>query len=55
MKEEEAGYYGWKFEVHRHFRFAIATLQLFQHPENVQISFFAFTLAGQKCYISRGI
>ena len=43
------------FKVHRNFRFAIATLQIFQHPENVKISFFAFTLARQKCYISRGI
>ena len=55
LKEEEGGYCGWKFQVHRHFGFAIATLQLFQHPENVKISIFPFTLFRQKCYISRGI
>ena len=33
-----------KFEMHRHFSFAIATLQLFQHPEHVKISTFPFTL-----------
>ena len=35
---------GWKFQVHRHFAFAIATLPLFHHPENVKISIFPFTL-----------
>ena len=43
------------FKVHRHFRFAIETLQLFQHPENVKISFFAITVARQKYYIFRDI
>ena len=43
------------FKVHRYFGFAIATLQLFQHPENVKISIFPFTLSQQKCYISRSI
>ena len=55
LKEEEAGYCGWKFQVHRHFHFPIATLQLFQHPENVKISIFPFTLSRQKCHISRSI
>ena len=55
LKEEEAGYCGWKFQVHRHFHFPIATLQLFQHPENVKISIFPFTLSLQKCHISRSI
>ena len=41
--------------MHRHFGFPIATLRLFQHPENVKISIFPFTLFRQKCYISRGI
>ena len=45
LKNEERGYCGWKFEVHRNFSFAIATLQLFQHPENVKISIFPFTLS----------
>ena len=44
LKDEEGGYCGWKFEMHRYFSFAIATLQLFQHPENVKISIFPFTL-----------
>ena len=35
--------------------FAIATLQLFQHPLNVKISIFPFTLSRQKYYISRSI
>ena len=37
--------------MHRHFSFAIATLQLFQHPENVKISIFPITLSRQKCHI----
>ena len=41
--------------MHRYFDFAIATLQLFQHPENVKISIFPFTLSQQKCYISRSV
>ena len=40
---------------HRYFGFAIATLQLFQHPENVKISIFPLTLSQQKCYISTSI
>ena len=32
LKEEEGGYRRRQFQVHRRFRFAIATLQLFQHP-----------------------
>ena len=55
LKDEERGYCGWKFEVHRHFSFAIATLQLFQHPENVKISICPFTLSQQKCYIFKSI
>ena len=38
--DEEGGYCGWKFQLHRCFGFAMATLQLFQHPENVKISIF---------------
>ena len=55
LKGEEGGYCGLKFQVHRHFGFRIATLQLFQHPENFKISIFPFTLSWQKCYISRSI
>ena len=40
LKDEEGCYCGWKFQVHRYFGFAIATLPLFQHPENVIISIF---------------
>ena len=55
LKEEEPGYCGWKFRVRRYFGFAIATLQLFQNPENVNISILPFTLSQLKCYISRSI
>ena len=55
LKEKERGHSDWKFEAHRHFSFAIATLQLFPHPENVKISIFPFTLSRQKCHIFRSI
>ena len=55
LKEEGGGYRRLEFQVHRHFRFPTATLQLFQHFKNVKISIFPFTLSRQKCYISRGI
>ena len=55
LKDEERGYSDWKFEVHIYFSFAIATLQLLQHPENVKISIFPITLSQQKYYISKGI
>ena len=45
----------WKFEVHIHFRFAIATLQRFHHPENVKISIFPITLSRQKCHYFKSI
>ena len=41
--------------MHRYFGFPIATLQLFQHPENVKISIFAFTRSQQKYYIFKSI
>ena len=53
LKEEEPGYWVWKFTVRRYFRFAVARLQLFQHAENVNISILHFPLSQQKCYISR--
>ena len=40
LKDEEASYCDWKFQVRRYFGFAIATLPLFQHPENVKFQFF---------------
>ena len=55
LKDEEGGYCGWKSQVHRHFAFAIASLPLFQHPENVKISIFPFRLSGQKCCIFKSI
>ena len=55
LKDEEGGYSVWKFHVHRYFAYAIATLPLFQHPENVKISIFPFTLSQQKCYIFKSI
>ena len=54
LKDEEGGYCGWKFEVHRHFGFAIATLQLFQHPENVKISNISlYTVPGRNAISSK--
>ena len=38
-----------KFQAHRYFGFPIATLQLFQHPENVKISISLFRMSQQKC------
>ena len=55
LKDEEGGYCGRKFEVHRYFAYAKATLPLFQHPEYVKISIFPFTLSQQKCYIFKSI
>ena len=51
----KVGYCGWKFQGLRCFGFAMATLQLFQHPENVKISILPFTLSQQKCYIFESI
>ena len=51
LKDQERGYCGWKYEVHRHFSFAKATLQLFPHPENVKILIFPITLSQPKCFI----
>ena len=55
LKDAEGGYCGWKFQVYRHFAFSVATLPLFQHPENVKISIFPFTLSQQKCYNFKSI
>ena len=55
LQEAEGGYCGWKFHVHRHFAFAITTLPLFQHPENVKISIFPFRRSQQKCWIFKSI
>ena len=44
----------WKFQGHRHFRCAIATLQLFQNPENVKISIFSlYTVPAEMLYLQR--
>ena len=51
LQYKERGYRGWKFQGLRYFGFAMATLQLFQHPENVKISILPFTMSQQKCYI----
>ena len=55
LKDKEGGYCGWEFQLHRYFGFAIATLPLFQHPENVKISIFPFTLSRQNCHILKSI
>ena len=44
-----------KFQGLSSFGFVMATLQLFQHPENVKISILPFTLSKQKCYIFESI
>ena len=44
-----------KISIAQNFGFAIATLQIFQHLENVKISIFPFTLSQQKCYIFKSI
>ena len=54
-ENDEGGYSGWKFQVYRRFAFPIATLPLFQHPENVKISIFPFRLSQQKCCIFKSI
>ena len=43
----------WKFQVQKYFGSPIATIQVFQNPENVKISIFPFTQSQQKCYISK--
>ena len=48
-------YCDWKFQGFRYFGFAMATLQLFQRPENVKISILPFTPSQQKCYIFESI
>ena len=55
LKDDEGGYCGWKFQGDRYFGFGMATLQLFQHAENVKISILPFTLSQQKCYIFESI
>ena len=55
LKDEEGGYCGWKFQVHRYFGFAIATLPLFQHPENVKLSISPFRMSQPKCWIFKSI
>ena len=52
----EGGYCEFKISrAQTYFSFAMATLQIFQHPENVKISIIPFTLSRQKCYIFESI
>ena len=54
LKEEEAGYYGWKFQVHRHFHFPIATLQLFRHPRKCKnFNFPLYTVPAEMPYLQK--
>ena len=55
LKDDEGGYCEWKVQGLRYFSFAMATLQIFQHTENVKISILPFTLSRQKCYIFESI
>ena len=50
---QKVGIVGWKFLVHRYFGFAIATLQLFQNPENVKISIFPLHCPGRNAISSK--
>ena len=53
-KEEEAGYCGWKFQVHRYFHFPIATLQLFQHPRKCKnFNFSLYTVLAEMLYLQK--
>ena len=45
----------WKFEMHRHFSFAIATLQVFQHPEHVKFQLFPLHCPSRSAYIFKSI
>ena len=56
LKDDEGGYCELKIlRAQTYFSFAMATLQIFQHPENVKISILPFTLSQQKCYIFESI
>ena len=55
LQDNERCYLGWKFQGLRYLGFAMATLQRFQHPENVKISILPVTLFRQKCYIFESI
>ena len=47
LKDDEGGYCCWKLQVHKSFGFAIATLPLLQHPENVKISISLYTFRAE--------
>ena len=49
LRDDEHGYCEWKLQGLRYFGFAMATLQILKHPENVKISILPFTLSQQKC------
>ena len=65
LTNSQKTFFGWKmmkvpivsetFKVLSFFGFVMATLQLFQHPENVKISILPFRLSHQKCYIFTSI
>ena len=55
LKDEESVYCGWKFQVRRYSGFAMATIPLFQHPENVKFSIFPFRLSQRKWSIFKSI
>ena len=65
LTNSQKTFFGWKmmkvaivaenFKGSACFGFTMATLQLFQHPENVKISILPFTQSQQKCYIFESI
>ena len=56
-KQEEAGYFGWKFQVQsaQTFWFSNSNVTTFPTSWKCKISIFGFTQSRQKCYISRSI
>ena len=54
LKEQEGRYCLWKFQVHKYFRFPIATLHLFRNPKNVKISIFSpYTVPAEILYFQK--
>ena len=53
LKDEEDGYCGWKFLVHRDFGFAIATLQLSKLEKMWKFQFFPLNCPGRNAISSK--
>ena len=54
LKDEEGGYCGWKFQVHRYFGFAIATLQTFPTSRKCKnFNFSLYTVPAEMLYLQK--